>query len=435
MTPSLPERLRKFQLTGWKIVLGLAIFGLALAACNLAPTPDLTATLAPTASPTLVPTRTPVTPTPAGYLTPRSQYPSPRYTPVTPIPPPVTSLRQPEDVRTIVLLGTNSLSPFTGRTDAIALVFYSRRLGTASILSIPPDLVAYLPGYTMQRLNSAYAIGGIPLVSDALQYNLGVRPDDYVVVSLESFVYLIDDLGGIQVTVTEQLPPICSDIPVGSYLLNGDQVMCYLRYRYGTDELNRSQREQEIFRLVLLRMLEGGNLVRLPELYQNYHSSVNSSFTLSQITTMIPFALRLGDAGHLGQFQIRDDALSTWQLPDGLKPTVFLANQNALVRQVQEAIDFVLEPKTSTDRILTLEYELTISPTPTNTGTPTRTPTNTSTIPPTSTRKPTATYTRSLTPTRTPSITPNGSETATPTFNGSETATLTETATPTETPE
>ena len=418
-----------------RLSLALTFLGTILVGCSAGPTPDQ-GTPSATASATRLPTLTATVPTPSGYLTPRSQYPSPEYTPVTPIPPPVTTVQQPSDVKTIILLGTDSISPFTGRTDAIMLVFYSPRLGKASLLSIPPDLFVYLPGYTMQRLNSAYAIGGISLVSDALQYNLGVRPEDYVVVSLESFVYLIDDLGGIQVTVTEKVPPICSDVPVGSFLLDGDRVMCYLRYRNGADELNRSQREQEVFRLVMLRMLEGGNLVRLPELYKNYHSSVDSSFNLAQITGMIPFALRLGDANHLGEFQIRDTALQQWQIPDGIKPTVFLPVQNELVKQVQEAIDFVQEPKPNTDRLLTLEYELTISPTPTQTGTPTPTPTNTSTIPPTSTRVPSATYTR--TPTRTITNTPNGSETATPTPNGSETATPTptpsETSTETETP-
>jgi hypothetical protein len=55
--------------------------------------------------------------------------------------------------------------------------------------------------------------------------------------------------------------------------------MCYLRYRDGMDELNRAQREQEIFPPGGAADGSGGNLVRLPELYASYHGSVKSSLS------------------------------------------------------------------------------------------------------------------------------------------------------------
>jgi LCP family protein required for cell wall assembly len=408
---------------------GLALLAGAGAACAQPTPPPATETSAP--GQTLTASTTPsltASPYSSALRTPRGAYPTAQFTPIITQLPPLSGVQQPEDVRSILLLGVDSLSPYIGRTDAISVFLYSPRLGRGSLLSIPPDLFINLPGYTTQRLNSAYAVGGIELVKDALQYNLGIRPDDYIAVSLESFVYFIDDLGGLEAVVTEKLPQVCSDIQPGRRLLSGDQVMCYLRYRDGMDELNRAQREQEIFRLVVQRMVSGGNLVRLPELYASYQGNVKSSLSLQELLGMIPFALRLGDASHLGLFQISGDALNVWQIPDGLKPSVFLPNQAALGRQVQLAIDFVLTPEPNSARILTLEYELTVSPTPTLTGTPTPSQTASRTIPPTSTRRPSETLTP--TPSATITNTPNGSETATLTPNGSETVTptLTETA-------
>ena len=382
-----------------------------LAACAGTPTPPPTDTPSATPPATLTPS-----PTSAGIRTPRSEYPTPQFTPLLTLAPPLDGIRFPDDVRALVLLGVDTLSPYTGRTDAVALFLYSRRLGRGSLLSIPPDLFINLPGYTVQRLNSAYAVGGIPLVKDALEYNLGVRPDDYVVISLESLVYLIDDLGGLEVVVTERMPPICADVLPGRRLLSGDQVMCYLRYRDGVDELNRNQREQEIFRLLLQRMLSGGTLGRLPDLYTAYRNTVQSSLTLVELTDLIPFALRLGDASHLGLFQVSGDALEVWQIPEGLKPSVFLLRPLAVREQVQSAIDFVLTPEPNTERILTLEYELTVSPTPTLTRTPTRIPTLT--------RTPLPSATLQASPTPTPTLTPTGSLTVS--------VTVTPTLTPTE---
>jgi len=404
-----------------KAVAWLVLAGILFGACSprlsdgektaaVSPTPSSWAVLAGTQ-----------TPNPLRTL--RAEYPTPRFTPVTPIPPPLIGVSLPLDVRTLVLLGTDSLSPFTGRTDAVVLVFYYPRLGRASLLSIPPDLFVYIPGYTMQRFNVAYAVGGINLLTDTLEYNFGIRPDDYVVVRLESFVYFVDDLGGLETTIVQRMPEICNDIAPGPQRLDGDQAMCFLRFREGLDEQNRNRRQQEVLRLVLQRMLQGGNLVRLPELHNLYQDSVTSSLTLDDLSGYIPFALRLGDSTHVGYFYLHDSTLTSWQIPEGLEPFVFLPDQKALLSQVQDAIDFVLTPEPNTERILTLEYELTISPTPTNTGTPTNTPTATSTL------QPTASFTPSITPT--PSVTPTPDLTATVTPTPTNTRTATRTATPT----
>jgi polyisoprenyl-teichoic acid--peptidoglycan teichoic acid transferase len=403
------------------IVALFMLVGLLLTACT-PPQPDIQET--PTASATISPSAALVgTPTPNGVRTLRAEYPTPRFTPVTPIPPPLLGVNLPFEVRTLVLLGTDSLSPFTGRTDAVVLVFYHPRLGRASLLSIPPDLFVNIPGYTMQRLNIAYAVGGVRLLADTLEYNFGIRPDDFAVVKLESFVYFVDDLGGLEMIISERMPEICSDINPGPQLLDGDQAICYLRFREGLDEQNRNRRQQEVLRLVLQRLLQGGNLVRLPELVNLYQESVISSLTLADLKDYIPFALRLGDATHLGFFYLPEPALTPWQIPEGLEPFVFLPDQKALLSHVQDAIDFVLTPEPNSDRVLTLEYELTISPTPTNTGTPTNTPTATSTLVPTITPTPSITLTPTIT------HTPDLSATVTPTPTITRTVTRTVTAT------
>ena len=387
---------------------------LALAACA-APTPSVTSTAAvPTVTPSATQSLTPAA-TPIAVRTARSIYPTAQLTSIRETQAPLAGIELPTDVKTLLLIGTDSLTPFPGRSDALVLVFYHPWLGRASFLSIPPDTFLYIPGYTVQRLNVAYAVGGFNMVADALEYNFGVRPDDYALIHLDDFVYFMDDLGGLEITVVERMPSICSDIQPGQALLNGDQVMCYLRYRDKMNELNRNLRQQEVLRLVIQRMVHGGTLARLPDLFQLYNESVETSLTLPKILSYIPFMLRLGDANHVGYFQVKRPALVTWQIPDGLKPNVFLLDQTSLVKQVQTAIDFVLIPEPNSGLIVTLEYELTVSPTPTITSTASTTPTITET------------------PTPTPIFTPTNSATVTPTITVTGTITQSVTVTPTVT--
>jgi LCP family protein required for cell wall assembly len=403
--------------TAWSSVIFVLLFASLLLASCAAPTPP-PATPLPSATPSATQSLTP-TITPVVVSTSRLVYPTLALTPIRATQPPLAGVILPDEVKTLVLIGTDSQSPFPGRSDLIMLVFYLPRLGRAAFVSIPPDTFLTIPGYTMQRLNVAYAVGGFSMVSDAVEYNFGVRPDDYLLVHLDDFVYFIDDIGGLEVTVVEQMPPICSDIQPGRVMLNGDQVMCYLRVRDKMNELNRNLREQEILRLILQRMVHGGTLARLPVLYETYQSSIETSLTLAEMVKGIPFLLRLGDANHVGYFQIKFPAVVTWQIPDGLKPMVFLLEPASVKSQIQAAIDTVQVPEPNSELIVTLEYELTISPTPTQTSTATMTPTVTETPTPTTTAIPTATATRTPTPTVT------GTRTLTATATSSTSSTLT----------
>jgi LCP family protein required for cell wall assembly len=323
-------------------------------------------------------------------------------------------------VRVLVIAGVDHTRPYIGRTDALALVIYHPRLARASLVSIPPDLIGYIPGYTMQRMNTAYAVGGARRLQSALEYNFGLRPTTYAILNLDDFQSLIDDLGGINVTILEELSSFCPDIPHGLTLLNGAQALCYMRLRVGEDEQARNRRQQEILRTVFLRLVEGGNLVRVSDLYARHRSSVDTNLTLDDFQQSIPLALKLGDPARIGYFQLSEKQLNLWQISQHPRLNVFLPNRPALMVLMQQAINFVTTPSPLQDIVITLEYQLTISPTPTSTYTITPTPTDTPTPRP------------PITPTYT--VTPTGIITNTFTVTPTRTVTPTQTVTPSRTP-
>ena len=360
-----------------------------------------------------------LTPSPSPQTTMQvwENFPAPRLTPVTPIPPPMTGLVIPDEVRVLAVAGVDRPAPYTGRTDAIALVIYHPRLARASLVSIPPDLFGYIPGYTMQRLYTAYPLGGARMFNSAIEYNLGIQPDQYAIFNLNSFTRLIDDLGGIKITVLENIVKYCANIHPGQMVMDGEQALCYMRLRFGEDEFARNARQQEVLKAVFLRLVEGGNLVRVPELYETYRSSIDSNLTLDGILEAVPLALKLGDPKRIGYFHLTPDQLQVWQISQNPDASVFLPNRPMLMRFLQEAVDYVNIPSPLSEVVVTLEYELTISPTPTSTST--ATPTPTATISPTSTN----------TPTRAPTFTP--SQTFTPTQSRTPTPLSTWTQAPT----
>ncbi len=402
----------------------LLLAGIMLAACaglEPLPTPTLPADTA-TASATPSTTAS-FTPSPTTEPT----FPLPIYTPITPIPPPF-ALELPPEVHVGVFLGLDAVTPYAGQSDAVAIVLINQNTARASVISLAPDMFVYIPGLTMQRLNIAFPSAGFQGISDTLRYNFGVRPDFYAAVHLDDFVNLVDDLGGITIQAAQGVHEYCGDNPPGRVDMDGQQAFCHLRLRFDTDEADRSRRQDEVFRGVLARFVRGGTLARLPALYERYKDSIESNLDLRDLTGLVPLALRLGDPRRVEFYYLANDDLEIWTLPDmPLRADVLLPDQGEVQSTMRQALAFVLAPEPESDLAATLAYQLTISPTPTNTATATNTPTRTNTPyrSPIPSRTPTGTATRTPGPSRTPTepnyypvtdtLTPTPSETPSPT--------------------
>ena len=343
--------------------------GLVLSACSGIPITAPSSTPAPPSpSPTqtATSTQTPIslTPTYDPNLPVWQNFPAPRLTPVTPIPRPLIGLNIPDEVQVGVLLGNDMASPFVGRMDAIVLVFYHMRFGRASLLSLPPDLFVYIPGYSMQRLQISYALGGIRQLDNTLQYNLGVKPQQWALVNTNDFVKLVDELGGLDVPVLAGVPGQCGGINPSTHHLDGSQLLCYVSLREGSNEADRNIRQQEVINLLLERMVSGGHLADLPTMFKEYQNSVQTSLSIQNISNYISLALMLGDPKRIGYFHFNQSDLNTWQIPNTSNTTVFLPKRKNVLSIVQQAIDFVLTPAPLSEIVITLQYELTVSPTP-----------------------------------------------------------------------
>jgi len=336
---------------------------------------------------------------------PRLVFPTPKIDPVTPIPLPISNLQIPDETRLLVLLGTDNPSPFISRTDAIMLVFYNPRLAKVSLVSLPPELFVYIPGYTMQRINIAFAVGEFSMLADTIEYNIGMRPDEYAVVHVDDFAWFVEELNGLDVDVFHDYYDYCGGIPAGNVHLRGGDVLCYVKFRDGWDIRDQAERQQQVVWRLFMRMISGGKLSDLENIYRTYKTVVQSNLNLSDLSINIPLAIRLGQVERFGFFQPTFDMFTTWDLPGDVKATVLLPRGDRLIQLIQEAIDFTTISVQNSDVILTLEYELTVSPTPTNTHT--SSPTFTATI----TR--TATITPVISPTRTVEGYPGPNATAT----------------------
>ena len=277
----------------------------------------------------------------------------------TQVPPAVNPLELDKDVRVWLLLGTELEAPNAGRTDAIHLIFINERLSKASVVSVPGNLFVYLPGHNMQRINSAYALGGMPLLRDTLAYNFGIRPDRFVLAHKEEVSWLVDDLGGIEVSVLFAIRDDCDGLPAGLHHMDGNKTLCYVSYLKDGDEVDRTYRQQQVLQLLFTKLVQDGRLANLPAMYLSYHDKMETDISLADFLQRIPLALRLGDPQRISYFVIGWENASLWELPDHTKTRVLLPDLEAMAKTFAQAAAVINESSPLGEIVVTYQWQLT----------------------------------------------------------------------------
>jgi LCP family protein required for cell wall assembly len=163
-----------------------------------------------------------------------------------------------------------------------------------------------IPGYDYARINTAYMLGtayddpsggGPGLAMKTVEQLLGVPIDYYAVIDFSAFEQFIDDLGGINMTVYQDMAvdPIGKENTVflkpGNYLFNGPTALAYARARHTEGgDFDRAQRQQQVILAIEDRILELGPAkiaARVPDIYQEISAGINTNLSLDD-------ALRLG---------------------------------------------------------------------------------------------------------------------------------------------
>jgi len=167
------------------------------------------------------------------------------------------------------------------RTDTMFVITIDQASKTAGILGIPRDAWVEVPfrdgqGFDEARVNTIYARGetfgydggGPELVKEVIERNFGIPVDHFVIIDFEGFVDVIDELGGIDVYVTEEVyDPTYSrtELPgdfyplffeVGEHHMDGQTALDYSRTRFGNSDLDRIQRQQQVIFAAIDRALE-----------------------------------------------------------------------------------------------------------------------------------------------------------------------------------
>jgi len=198
------------------------------------------------------------------------------------------------------------------RSDSMMVVTFDPITGQGGFLSIPRDLWVEIPGFGHNRINTAYMFGeasqlpggGPALAVQTVENLIGVPIQYYAVIDFQTFERFIDEIGGIDVLVREEMriAPLGAETSIAleakPYHFNGAEALAYARVRKGAgDDFGRAERQQQVILAIIDRIVGfdmlPGLVARAPSLYQELATGVRTNLSLEQMVSLAWSALRI----------------------------------------------------------------------------------------------------------------------------------------------
>lgn len=280
-----------------------------------------------------------VSPTPTPIW---ADFPAPAQPSSTEIPPPMPELAFDPEVFNVLLLGSDERRRTGGfRTDAIMVVSIDPTDGTATLISFPRDLYVYIPGWKMNRINTAMVQGGFDMARQTILYNFGIPVDGWARMRFAGFIAAIDTLGGITVESTAFMRDECRGVYLTyrsgvSYDMDGGEALCYVRMRKSGGDFDRMRRQQEVVRAIFAKLLTINGLAQVPQLYNQFYNTFFTDIELTELLRLVPSAVQIGaDPTRISHFSVDRDLVDFWRTPGGA--SVLLPKRPELQLMLMEA--------------------------------------------------------------------------------------------------
>jgi LCP family protein required for cell wall assembly len=133
------------------------------------------------------------------------------------------------------------------RGDAIHLIGVNPTTRQATILDFPRDTGLPIPGHGTDKVNISHVYGGAKLQAQTLGNAVGVQIPYTIDTNFPGFISMVDDMGGLDVTVPEAMHDNNSgaDFEPGVNHMNGHQALSFARNRhqFPTGDLKRSENQ------------------------------------------------------------------------------------------------------------------------------------------------------------------------------------------------
>ena len=195
-----------------------------------------------------------------------------------------------KEYRNIAIFGIDTrANTYEGsRTDCIIIASINEKTKQIKLISVYRDTYLEIAGHGLDKINHAYSYGGPALSMSTLNTNLDLDITEFVTVNFESTKDIIDQIGGVKITVTNaeatQIPGIYKH---GTYNLTGEQALAYGRIRKIDSDYARTERMRTVVTAVFEKT-KTMNVAQLNSLADKLLPIIYTNINKTEILSLIP---------------------------------------------------------------------------------------------------------------------------------------------------
>lgn len=207
-----------------------------------------------------------------------------------------------KNVVNVLLIGEDE-EDGSHRSDSCMLVSVNRKTKKINICSFLRDSYTYMNIKGQDRYdktNHSYSWGGAAKLMEVLSDNYKIKIDNYVSINFESFVKVIDTLGGVTVPITEaeanymnRTTRVKGFESGDSVLLNGERALIYSRIRKNDSEIERTRRQRCVI-TSLIQNVKSSSFSDLNKAIETFLPYVTTNYRTSEIISLGTQALSEG---------------------------------------------------------------------------------------------------------------------------------------------
>ena len=197
-----------------------------------------------------------------------------------------------KDKAIVLIMGVDKREDDVGRSDTLMIATIDPRLDQATLLSIPRDTRVKIRGRGYDKINAAYAYGGVGLTESTVENFLGIDIDHYVLINTNSFVKIVDAIGGVDIDVEKRMfyedpwddnGGLVIDLYPGQQHMDGKTAVTYVRYRDSEGDIGRVKRQQAFMAACMDKVTSPEIVPRIPKIVREVIDAVETDMSLRQL--------------------------------------------------------------------------------------------------------------------------------------------------------
>lgn len=198
------------------------------------------------------------------------------------------SIKKKEPI-SLLVLGVDQRENDIGRSDTLLLMILNPEQGKSLLFNIPRDTHTEIAQRgTMDKINHAYAFGGVEMAVQTVETFLEIPIDYYVKVNMEGFIEIIDSLDGVDVENPFSFTS-WYEFPKGDLHLDGEHALDYVRMRYEDPkgDLGRNERQRQVLKAIIQKGTAPTVLTKIDKLLNQVGKHVRTNISFDEIDNLI----------------------------------------------------------------------------------------------------------------------------------------------------